>query len=104
MEEEIVRLWHCRDSLSGGHGESSSRTLPSKTPPAPSSLDLAETRTHLCAQVVNMIDFAQLVKAALAASILLLVIGLGMRATFTEATSFFRHMFQPPYSLLRAIV
>src|SRR5262245_42770293 len=51
-----------------------------------------------------MIDFAWFVRQALAASILLLVIGLGMRATLTEATSLFREAFHPPYSLLRAVV
>ena len=49
-------------------------------------------------------DFQQLVKLALSASILLLVIGLGMRATLAEATSFFRHLFHPPYSLVRVIL
>jgi BASS family bile acid:Na+ symporter len=51
-----------------------------------------------------MVDFAQLIKLALSASILLLVIGLGMRASLAEATSFFRHLFRPPYSLIRAII
>jgi BASS family bile acid:Na+ symporter len=51
-----------------------------------------------------MFDLAQIIKLALSASILLLVVGLGMRATFREATSFFRHLFHRPYSLLRAVV
>src|SRR5262245_53301344 len=51
-----------------------------------------------------MVDFAHLVKLALAGSILFLVVGLGMRATFAEATSLFRHLFQAPHSLLRAII
>jgi bile acid:Na+ symporter, BASS family len=53
---------------------------------------------------MNMTDFAHLAKLALSASILLLVIGLGMRATFAEAFSFFKRMFEPPHSLLRAII
>jgi BASS family bile acid:Na+ symporter len=51
-----------------------------------------------------MVDLEQLIKVGLSASILLLVIGLGMRATIREATSFIRHLFQPPYGLVRAIV
>jgi len=50
-----------------------------------------------------MIDWAHLIQLMLAASILLLVAGLGMRVTFAEATSFFRHFLQAPYSLARAI-
>ncbi len=49
-------------------------------------------------------DFVTLIRLILAASIFLLVIGLGMRATPGEATSFFRHLFHPPYSLVRAVV
>jgi BASS family bile acid:Na+ symporter len=50
-----------------------------------------------------MLDLKEVTKLALSASILMLVIGLGMRATFADATSFFRHLFHSPYSLLRAV-
>jgi BASS family bile acid:Na+ symporter len=50
-----------------------------------------------------MPDLQGLIKLALSASILLLVLGLGMRATFADATSFFSHLFHSPYSLARAV-
>jgi BASS family bile acid:Na+ symporter len=49
-------------------------------------------------------DPAQLIKLALTASILLLVLALGMRASFADATSLMRDLFRPPHRLLRAIV
>ena len=49
-------------------------------------------------------DIAQLIKLAISASVLLLVFALGLRATFADATSFIRHLFQPPRALLRALV
>lgn len=48
-------------------------------------------------------DLAQLVKGSVAASLLLMVFALGLRATFAEATSLFRDIFRPPYRLLRAV-
>jgi BASS family bile acid:Na+ symporter len=48
-------------------------------------------------------DAAQPVKLALTASILLLVFGLGLRATFADATTLFREFFRPPNRLLRAV-
>jgi BASS family bile acid:Na+ symporter len=45
-----------------------------------------------------------MVKLLLTASILLLVFALGARATFADATSQFRDLFQPPHRLLRALV
>jgi predicted Na+-dependent transporter len=45
-----------------------------------------------------------IVKLVISASVLLLVFALGLRATFADATSFFRHLFQPPRALLRALV
>ena len=50
-----------------------------------------------------MIELAQFAKLALTVSIPLLVVGLGMRASFAEATLLFRHLLRAPYSLLRAI-
>ena len=49
-------------------------------------------------------DAAQLFQLAITASILLLVFALGMRATFADATSFFRELFLPPHSLVRALL
>ncbi len=46
----------------------------------------------------------QLIKLAVAASIPLLVAGMGMRVTFAEATSFFHHVLRPPRSLVRAVL
>lgn len=48
-------------------------------------------------------DTAQLIKLAISASVLLLVFALGLRATFADATSFFRSLFAPPRALLRAL-
>jgi BASS family bile acid:Na+ symporter len=48
-------------------------------------------------------DTAALVKAAISASILMLVFALGLRASFADATSLFRNPFQPPHRLLRAL-
>jgi BASS family bile acid:Na+ symporter len=48
-------------------------------------------------------DLAQLIKLGIGLSVMLIVVSLGMRATFVEATSIFRHLFEPPYKLLRAI-
>jgi BASS family bile acid:Na+ symporter len=45
-----------------------------------------------------------MLKLLITASILLLVFALGARATFTDATSLFRDLFQPPRLLLRALV
>jgi BASS family bile acid:Na+ symporter len=45
-----------------------------------------------------------LLKLLIAASILLLVFALGAHATFADATSLFRDLFQPPRRLLRALV
>jgi BASS family bile acid:Na+ symporter len=49
-------------------------------------------------------DLAHLVKWAVTASLLLMVFGLGLRATFADATSLIRNLFRPPNRLLRAIV
>lgn len=49
-------------------------------------------------------DGPQIVKLLVSASILLLVFALGANATFADATGFFRHLFQPPRRLLRALV
>lgn len=49
-------------------------------------------------------DITQLISLAVGVSVLLLVVGLGMRASVAEATSVFRRVFQPPHSLLRAII
>ncbi len=48
-------------------------------------------------------DAQSLVKAALSASILMLVFALGLRASFADATSLFRELFRPPRRLLRAL-
>jgi BASS family bile acid:Na+ symporter len=45
-----------------------------------------------------------MLKLLITASILLLVFALGARATFADATSLFRDLFQPPRRLLRALV
>jgi hypothetical protein len=45
-----------------------------------------------------------MLKMLIAASILLLVFSLGAHATFADATSQFRDLFQPPRRLLRALV
>ena len=49
-------------------------------------------------------DLAQLVKWVVTVSLLLMVFGLGLRATWADATFLIRHLFQPPHRLLRAIV
>lgn len=48
-------------------------------------------------------DAQAIVKAALSASILLLVFALGLRASFADATSLFRGLFRSPRRLLRAL-
>ena len=48
-------------------------------------------------------DTQALVKAAISASILMLVFALGLRASFADATSLFRSLFRPPHRLLRAL-
>jgi len=48
-------------------------------------------------------DSAQLVKLAVTLSLLLIVFGLGLRATFADAFSLFRNLFRRPHRLLRAI-
>jgi BASS family bile acid:Na+ symporter len=50
------------------------------------------------------VDAAQIVKLVITASVLLLVFALGARATFSDATSQFRALFEPPHRLLRALV
>ena len=49
-----------------------------------------------------MVDLAKPIHLAIATSILLMVFSLGMRATLSDATSFFRNLFQPPRRLIRA--
>jgi BASS family bile acid:Na+ symporter len=49
-------------------------------------------------------DAAQIVKLLITASILLLVFALGTRATFSDATSYFRELYQPPNRLRRALL
>lgn len=49
-------------------------------------------------------DPAVIIKGALSASIALLVVALGMRASFADATSLFRTAWQPPHRLVRALV
>jgi BASS family bile acid:Na+ symporter len=49
-------------------------------------------------------DFAHLVKFAIAASVLLMATSLGLRATLADATYLIRNLFQPPRSLLRALL
>lgn len=49
-------------------------------------------------------DIAQVVKWAVAASLLLIVIGLGLRATLADTLSLFRSLFTRPHRLLRSIV
>ena len=49
-------------------------------------------------------DLEQLVRSAVTVSLLLMVFGLGLRATWADATYLIRHLFQPPHRLLRAIV
>lgn len=49
-------------------------------------------------------DLAHLVKLAIATSVLLMAISLGLRATLADATSLIRNLFRPPRSLLRALV
>jgi BASS family bile acid:Na+ symporter len=49
-------------------------------------------------------DIAQLAKLALSTSIPLLVVALGMRATFADATMLFREFLRPPYRLSRAVL
>ena len=48
-----------------------------------------------------MVDFAELIKLAIGASILLLVVSLGMGTAFSDARSFFRALFKPPRRRLR---
>jgi len=49
-------------------------------------------------------DIQALLKAALSASILMLVFALGLRASFADATSLFRQFLRPPHRLLRALI
>jgi BASS family bile acid:Na+ symporter len=49
-------------------------------------------------------DAAQLIKWAVAASLFLVVFGLGLQATFADATSLIRNLLRPPHRLLRAIL
>jgi BASS family bile acid:Na+ symporter len=49
-------------------------------------------------------DAQALVKAAISASILMLVFSLGLRASFADAISLFRSLFEPPHRLLRALI
>jgi BASS family bile acid:Na+ symporter len=49
-------------------------------------------------------DLAHFSKLAIAASIVLLVFALGLRATFADATSFFRGFLRPPHRLMRAVL
>lgn len=49
-------------------------------------------------------DAILFIKLLIITSILLMVFALGAGATFTDATSFIRTAFQPPYWLLRALV
>ena len=49
-------------------------------------------------------DLAHLVKLAIATSVLLMAISLGLRTTWADATSLIRNLFQPPRSLLRALI
>ncbi len=51
-----------------------------------------------------MPTIAEIVKYALTANIFLLVVHLGTRASFAEATSFFHNPFRPPASLFRAVL
>jgi BASS family bile acid:Na+ symporter len=48
-------------------------------------------------------DAAEIVRLIIVASVLLLVFALGARATFSDATSVFGTLFQPPHTLLRAL-
>jgi BASS family bile acid:Na+ symporter len=49
-------------------------------------------------------DIAELARLSLSASIPLLVVALGMRATFADASMLIRGSFQPPYRLARALL
>ena len=49
-------------------------------------------------------DAAELLKLLITASVLLLVFALGTRATFADATSYYRELYQPPHRLRRALV
>jgi BASS family bile acid:Na+ symporter len=49
-------------------------------------------------------DAAQIVRWTVTVSLLLMVFGLGLRATWADATFLIRHLFEPPHRLLRAIV
>jgi len=49
-------------------------------------------------------DLAQLVRGLVTASLLVMVFGLGLRATWADATFLIRRLFQPPHRLLRAIL
>jgi bile acid:Na+ symporter, BASS family len=49
-----------------------------------------------------MAELAQLLKIAIALSVVLVVFSLGLEATFPEAISLLRDTFKPPYRLLRA--
>ena len=48
-------------------------------------------------------DPALLIKWAMTVSLLLIVFGLGLQATFADAAFLFRHLFRSPHRLLRAI-
>ena len=48
-------------------------------------------------------DLAQFARFAITASVILLVFALGLRATFADATSFFRDFLRPPHRLVRAL-
>src|SRR5438046_7653904 len=48
-------------------------------------------------------DLEQLIKLAVVASVVLMVFGLGLRATWSDATSLFRNLFRPPHRLLRSL-
>jgi len=49
-------------------------------------------------------DLAHLVKLAIAISVLLMAISLGLRATLADATYLIRNLFRSPRSLLRALI
>jgi BASS family bile acid:Na+ symporter len=50
------------------------------------------------------VDAQAILKAALSASILLLVFALGLRSSFADATSLIRQFLRPPRRLLRALI
>jgi BASS family bile acid:Na+ symporter len=49
-------------------------------------------------------DAAHLIKWMVTASLLLMVFGMGLRATFADATSLFRDFFRSPHRLVRSLV